>query len=60
MIGYAKKTEKIILKSAFDKKKKKPGLEFDYGLALSSNNWGPFLESPGNLTGPKSNIQIEI
>ena len=21
---------------------------------------GPFLESPGNLTGPKSNIQIEI
>ena len=22
--------------------------------------WGPFLESPGNLTGPKSNIEIEI
>ena len=23
--------------------------------------WGPFLESPGNFTGPaKSNIQIEI
>ena len=21
---------------------------------------GPFLESPGNLTGPKSKIQIEI
>ena len=21
---------------------------------------GPFLESPGNFTGPKSNIQIEI
>ena len=21
---------------------------------------GPFLESPGNLTGPKTNIQIEI
>ena len=23
-------------------------------------SWGPFLESPGNLSGPKSNIQIEI
>ena len=22
--------------------------------------WGPFLESPGNFSGPKSNIQIEI
>ena len=22
--------------------------------------WGPFLESPGNFTGPKSNIQIKI
>ena len=21
---------------------------------------GPFLKSPGNFTGPKSNIQIEI
>jgi len=21
---------------------------------------GPFLESPGNFSGPKSNIQIEI
>ena len=23
-------------------------------------SWGPFLESPGNFTGAKSNIQIEI
>ena len=23
-------------------------------------SWGPFLEGPGNFTGPKSNIQIEI
>ena len=23
-------------------------------------SWGPFLESPGNFTGPKSNIQIKI
>ena len=22
--------------------------------------WGPFLESPGNFSGPKTNIQIEI
>ena len=22
--------------------------------------WGSFLESPGNFSGPKSNIQIEI
>ena len=25
-----------------------------------SNFWGLFLESPGNFTGPKSNIQVEI
>ena len=25
-----------------------------------SNFWGLFLESAGNITGPKSNIQIEI
>ena len=25
-----------------------------------SQTWGPFLESPGNFSGPKSNIQIEI
>ena len=25
-----------------------------------SGSWGPFLESPGNFSGPKSNIQIEI
>ena len=23
-------------------------------------NRGPFLQSPGNFSGPKSNIQIEI
>ena len=34
MIGYAKKIEKIIRESAFDKKKKKPGLEFSPGLVL--------------------------
>ena len=22
--------------------------------------WGPFLESPGNFSGPKSNIQTDI
>ena len=36
MIGYAKKKiEKIIRESAFDKKKKKPGLKFNPGLALT-------------------------
>ena len=35
MIGYAKKIEKIIRESAFDKKKKKPGLKFNLGLALN-------------------------
>ena len=29
-------------------------------LQIMSVDWGPFLESPGNFTGPKSNIQIEI
>ena len=23
-------------------------------------SWGPFLEIPGNVSGPKSNFQIEI
>ena len=27
---------------------------------LTNVAWGPFLESPGNFSGPKSNIQIEI
>ena len=27
---------------------------------LTTGAWGPFLESPGNFTGPKSNIQIEM
>ena len=35
MIGYAKKIEKIIRESAFDKKKKKPGLKLNPGLALT-------------------------
>ena len=35
MIGYAKKIEKIIQESAFDKMKKKPGLKFNPGLALT-------------------------
>ena len=29
-------------------------------LGWEGRGWGPFLESPGNLSGPKSNIQIEI
>ena len=30
-------------------------------LRTNIMTWGPFLESPGNFTGPKSNsIQIEI
>ena len=37
---------------------------FPLGYAESnfalSNFWGLFLESPGNITGRKSNIQIEI
>ena len=28
--------------------------------SLLHQSWGPFLESPVNLTGPKSNIQIEM
>ena len=26
----------------------------------TEETWGPFLECPGNFSGPKSNIQIEI
>ena len=43
---------------------KKPRLKFNPGLALidyrTTEPWGPFLESPVNFSGPKSNIQIEI
>ena len=43
---------------------KKPRLKFNPGLALidyrTTGPWGPFQESPVNLSGPKSNIQIEI
>ena len=41
MIGYYKKIEKIIRESAFDKKKRNPGLKFNPELALTrlSNNW---------------------
>ena len=35
MIGCAKKIEKIIPEGAFDKKKKKPGLKLNPGLALT-------------------------
>ena len=35
MIGYAKKIDKIIRESAFEKKKKKPGLKFNPGLGLT-------------------------
>ena len=33
--------------------------EFD-SYSVRNRSWGPFLERPGNFTGPKSNIQIEI
>ena len=36
MIEYSKRNRQIIRESAFDKKKKKPGLKFNPGLALIS------------------------
>ena len=30
------------------------------GEGPGGGGWGPFLESPSNFSGPKSNIQIEI
>ena len=30
------------------------------GIMSCFRSWGPFLESPGNFSGPRSNIQIEI
>ena len=35
VIGYSKRIEKIIRESAFDEKKKKPGLKFNPRLALT-------------------------
>ena len=49
MIGYAKKIEKIIRVSAFDKKKNKPGLKFNPGLALSGVR----------TTGPRTTMSVE-
>ena len=41
-----------------------PGESFIQWIALSTfwkiGAWGPFLERPGNFSGPKSNIQIKI
>ena len=53
---FLKTTEKVIHEKAFDQKKKKPGLN---GLR-TTGPWGPFLESPGNFSGPTSDFQIEI
>ena len=35
-------------------------LTLSCGYMAGNRLRGPFLESPGNFTGPKSNIQIEI
>ena len=49
MIGYAKKIEKIIRESAFDKKKKKPGLKLNPRFALTRVR----------TTGPRVIFQIK-
>ena len=41
----------------YRKYQKKQGSTIIMAWSLS---WGPFLESPVNFSGPKSNIQIEI
>ena len=47
MIGYSKKIEKIIRESAFDEKKKKRGLKFSPGLALTGvQTTGPRVLQP--------------
>ena len=43
----------------FDSKNVIPG-PLSYRDFPETGPRGPFLESPGNFTGPKSNIQIEI
>jgi len=44
MIGYSKRREKIIRESAYDKKKKKPGLKFNPGLVLTGvRTTGPWF-----------------
>ena len=47
MVGYSKKNKKIIRKSVFDKRKKKPGLKFNPGLVLTGI-WttGPGFQDP--------------
>ena len=49
MIGYSKKNKENIRESAFDSKKKKPGLKFNLRLALTGVR----------TTGPQVNNQIK-
>ena len=34
--------------------------EYDFGPVKLTGPWGLFLESPGNLTGPKSYFEIKV
>ena len=61
MIGYAKKIEKIIRESAFDKKKKKPGLKFNPGLALTGvRTTGPWSISFLNYPPPPPTTALDF
>ena len=61
MIGYAKKIiEKIIRESAIDKKKKKPRLKFNPGLALTGvRTTGPRFFIIDRIIN-KKNIQYHV
>ena len=53
MFGYAKKIEEIIRESAFDRKKKKPGLKFNPGLALTGvRTTGPWYVTKPSYISP--------
>ena len=66
---FCNKNRKTDLKNSQNRKTENPNaplynkcrnINLEKPFCVCHGSWGPFLESPGNFTGPKSNIQIEI
>ena len=64
MIGYSKKIEKITQENAFDKKKKKPRLKFNPGLALTgvrtTGPWRLGLRAPLVARNNSTSLKVLI
>ena len=58
-LSHSEKTTISPVRQWSDESNKDPGARFSK-VPVTLRARGPFLESPGNFSGPKSNIQIEI